>query len=182
MSIDALDRSLAAVGDLIEQIAPDQWSLPTPCTDWDVSRVVQHLVGMNLVFAAMLEGTPPPQRGPVPPAAELPPAYRSSAAALLAAFGADGVLERSFQSPMGAATGQERLLIRLYDLLAHGWDLARAIGAPAALPEDAAELALEFARTQVRDADRPGRFEPAQQAPEGASELDRLAAFLGRTP
>ncbi|MGL5808681.1 MAG: hypothetical protein ACRCYQ_01910 [Nocardioides sp.] len=61
---------------------------------------------------------------------------------------------------MGSATGAERLRIRLYDLLAHGWDLAQATGQPAELPDDVAEESLAFARTQLDD---------------------RLAAFLGRT-
>ena len=40
---------------------------------------------------------------------------------------------------MGSATGGERLQIRLYDLLAHGWDLAQATGIPLRLPEDLAD-------------------------------------------
>ena len=53
-------------------------------------------------------------------------AYQSSSASLLAAFSGPGVLERSYRGPLGSATGAERLQIRLYDLLAHGWDLAQA--------------------------------------------------------
>ena len=59
---------------------------------------------------------------------------RESAAALLAAFGQPGVLDRGYQGPLGPATGGDRLRIRLYDLLAHGWDLAQATGQSARLP------------------------------------------------
>src|SRR5215471_587677 len=76
--------------------------------------------------------------------------------------------------------GAERLQIRLYDLLAHGWDLAQATEQPADLPDDLAEQSLAFARTQLTDQARPGRFGPAQIAAGQAPAIERLAAFLGR--
>ncbi len=180
--LDQLARSLDAVGTLISAIRPEQWGEPTPCSEWPVRRVVGHLVGMNLVFTAMLADQPPPRRGDDLPDDQLDGAYRSSAAALLAAFGQEGVLDRTFHGPLGAATGAERLQIRLYDLLAHGWDVAQATGQPAQLPEDAAEQALAFAQGQLPDESRPGRFAPAVLVDPGASALDRLVAFLGRRP
>jgi len=39
-------------------------------------------------------------------------------------------LNRSYAGPLGIATGSDRLQIRLYDLLAHGWDIAEATGQP----------------------------------------------------
>jgi hypothetical protein len=42
------------VGELIDAIQPGQCSAPTPCLDWTVHRLVEHLVGKNLVFSAVL--------------------------------------------------------------------------------------------------------------------------------
>lgn len=176
---DQLDRSLTAVHSLIENIRDDQWSAPTPCDEWPVRRVVQHLDGMNKVFAAMLAGQPPPERSEIADG-DLARAFRDSSDRLLETFAVPGILDRSFQSPMGTATGRERLMIRMYDLLAHGWDVTRATGQPPALPEDAAEAALAFAHQQVSDASRPGRFAPPQPTPDDAPAIDRLAAYLGR--
>ena len=108
-------------------------------------------------------------------------AYRESAAVLLDAFGQPGVLDRSYQGPLGAATGAERLKIRMYDLLAHGWDLAQALGRPVDLPEDAVEESLAFARADGR-AVRPGGgcFGPARHVADAAPAIVRLVAFLGR--
>jgi uncharacterized protein (TIGR03086 family) len=72
------------------------------------------------------------------------------------------------------------LQIRLYDLLAHGWDLARATGIPARLPEDLAEQALGFVQVQFSAQPRTGRFAEPQPVEETAPAIDRLAAFLGR--
>ena len=182
--LDQLSRSFETVGQLISQIQPEQWTASTPCTDWPVRRVVDHVVGMNLVFTAMLADQPPPPRDSLVAVAneDLDQAFRDSAAALQEAFSQPGVLDRTYSSPLGEATGAERLQIRLYDLLAHGWDLARATRQPAHLPEDAAEQALTFARSQLTDDARPGRFAPPQPIADQAPAPDRLAAFLGRRP
>jgi uncharacterized protein (TIGR03086 family) len=179
-SLGLLEQSLSSVGSLIDSVLPEQWGLATPCSDWAVRDVVRHVDGMNRVFAAMLAGGAPPARGEAPTDDALASAYRQSAAQLLDAFRAPGVLEHSFESPMGSATGGERLLIRLYDLLAHGWDIAQTTGQPLTDSDAAAELALSYAQEQVKDAARPGRFAPAQLVPADASALDRLVAFLGR--
>jgi uncharacterized protein (TIGR03086 family) len=179
--LDRLARSLAAVGELVDEIQPHQWALPTQCMDWTVHRLVEHLVGKNLVFAAVLAEEPLPQRGDGMPSDQLARAYRESAAVLLEGFGQPGVLDRSYQGPLGTATGAQRLKIRMYDLLAHGWDLAQALGRPPDLPEDAAEESLAFARADGR-AVRPGGgcFSAPLPAADGAPAIVRLAAFLGR--
>lgn len=178
--IEQLARVFAAVGNVIAKIQPEQWSAPTPCTDWTVRRLVDHLIGMNRVFAALLADEPPPRPSAHHVEDDPVGAYGDSAATLQAAFGQPGVLERSYRGPLGVATGAERLQIRLYDLLAHGWDLAQATGQPAELPDDVAEQSLAFARIQLTEQSRPGRFGPAQLVAGDAPAIDRLAAFLGR--
>ncbi len=134
---------------------------------------------MNLVFVALLSDQAPPDRGDHlgdDPAG----AYRDSGVAVQAAFEQPGVLERTYQCPLGALSGAERLHIRIVDLLAHGWDLAQATGQSAELPEDLAEQALAFARTQLSTMPRTGRFGPAQTVADDAPAIDRLVAFLGR--
>jgi uncharacterized protein (TIGR03086 family) len=176
-----LARGLDAVGVLLQHVGPDQWAAATPCSEWDVRRLVQHLTGMNLVFTALMYDEAPPPR-PAPDAVDEDPvgSFRSSAHSLVSAFQQPGVLEREYVGPLGTATGAERLRIRFYDLLAHGWDLARATGQTFDVPEDLAERALVFVRTQLRDEARPGRFAPAQGIADGAPALERLVAFLGR--
>ena len=180
VSVEDLARACDAVGDLIAEIRPEQWKMPTPCTEWNVRDVVNHLVGMDLVFAALIEGDPMPERGSDRLGDDPIGAYGSSGATLQAAFSHSGVLERSYRGPLGITTGAERLQIRLYDLLAHGWDLAQATGVPARLPEDLAEQALAFVQVQLSPQSRTGRFAEAQPVEETAPAIDRLAAFLGR--
>ncbi len=164
---------------MIHRIEPDQWASPTPCAEWSVRRIVSHLVGMNLVFAAMLADEPVPARFDIADL-DLPGEYDSSAELLVSRFSAPGTLERDMGGPLGSASGGERLQIRLYDLLAHGWDLARATRQPLNLPDDLAENALAFATRQLDGTNRDGRFQPPQPCPDDTVSIERLAAFLGR--
>jgi uncharacterized protein (TIGR03086 family) len=169
------------VGDLIVDVGPDQWMAPTPCTEWNVRDVVNHVVAMNLVFAAMIDDGPMPERGADHLGNDPVAAYQASTASLVGAFARPGVLERSYAGPLGSATGAERLQIRLYDLLTHGWDLAQATGMPAQIPDELAEQALAFVRNQFSTQPRTGRFAEPQPIDGTAPALDRLAAFLGRS-
>jgi uncharacterized protein (TIGR03086 family) len=177
---DGLARASALTGDLIDGIAADQWTAPTPCTQWSVRDVVNHLVGMNLVFVAMFEDSPMPERGADCLGADPAGAYRLSAVALQAAAARPGVLERSRATPVGVATGAERLQWRIVDLLAHGWDLVQATGLVAELPDDLVAQALTFAQAQLPGQPRAGRFADPQPIRDNAPAIDRLAAFTGR--
>ncbi len=168
------------MGDLIDRIAADQWTAPTPCTEWNVRDLVNHLVGTNLVLVALLEDGPRPERGADRLGTDPGGAYRRSAAALQAAAARPGVLETSQATPLGVATGAERLQWRVADLLTHGWDLAQATGVAAELPDDIAERALTFVQAQLPGQQRTGRFADPQPIPDAASGLDRLAAYTGR--
>jgi uncharacterized protein (TIGR03086 family) len=92
------------------------------------------------------------------------------------------VLERVFQAPVGPAPGAVLLDPRITEILVHGWDLARATGQPARLPDDLAEEALAFACSQrAPDVPRTGHpFGPAQPVADDSPAIDRLAAYLGR--
>jgi uncharacterized protein (TIGR03086 family) len=179
-TVEDLVRACAAVGDLITRIGPDQWTAPTPCSDWSVRDVVNHVVEGNLVFAARVDGGPMPERGADHLGDDPAGAYGASAAVLRDAFGRPGVLQRSYPGPFGDASGAEILLTRLYDLLTHGWDLAQATAIPAELPDDLAEQALAFARDQLSGLPRTTRFAEPQPICDTAPPIEQLAAFLGR--
>jgi len=178
-----LDYALSMGTTLLKNISAKQWSAPTPCTDWNVRQLLTHVVGMNMVFTALLSGQQPPSRDSEVLGADPAAAYERSARELVEAFSVPGVLEREFKTPMGSASGADRLQIRLYDLLAHLWDLARATTQD--LDHDhqlqvLAEKSLAFATTQISQTSRVSRFDPPQPIGTTAPAMDRLAAFLGR--
>jgi uncharacterized protein (TIGR03086 family) len=179
-SVDQLARALEAVGQLIAGIRDDQWSVPTPCTEWNVRDLVGHLVGTNRVIAAVLTDQALPKRGTNPLGDDPVGAYRDSGRVLQAIVDRPGVLERTYQGPLGPAIGAVRLNWRIADLLVHGWDLAQATGQPVKLPDDLVAQALIFVRTELPTQSRAGRFDPAQPVDDDAPLLDQLVAFAGR--
>lgn len=184
--IDQLARALDATAPLIAGVGSDQWSNPTPCPEWNVRTLVNHLVSGNRMFAGILRGEPLERLRQLRESDQLGDdpagAYREAGADLQAAFSQPHVMERIFQAPVGSVPGVVLLHLRITELLVHGWDLARATGQPARLPEDLAEEELSFAQgQQAPDVPRTGHpFGPVQPVAADAPAIDRLAAYLGR--
>ncbi|MEV4596209.1 TIGR03086 family metal-binding protein [Amycolatopsis sp. NPDC049253] len=167
-----LANVLDEVGRLIDSLREQQWSARTPCDDWDVRALVDHLLDLQRTFQSNLTGQT------VPPISD----YRSSVAALIAAFQADGALQRTVPDRLGDISGLTSLNILITEHLAHGWDLARAIGVTPSFDETVTNRAIEFARAlgptlppQLR------RFKDSRPVADDAPAIDRLAALLGRT-
>jgi uncharacterized protein (TIGR03086 family) len=135
---------------------------------------------MNLAFTALMSDEAPPERGIDRLGADPAGAFNESASKLITAFQQPDVLERTYHGSLGDATGADRLQIRLYDLLAHGWDLARATGQTLKVPDEIVERSLAFVTIQIHSQSRAGRFNDAQTIADDAPALERLAAFLGR--
>ncbi len=189
-----LTAAIAVAETIVAGISADQWDAPTPCTGVDVRALVDHLVAGNLHFAALVQGTPRPDRdadllgteprGPAEPPEPAEPAevFRSAAAvltaALTAALGTPGMLDRTYPLPFGEVPGLGLIEIRLIEHLGHGWDLARATGQPAAFPDDLAERGLAIARRQLEN--RQSTFGAQVEVSADAPAIDRLAGFLGR--
>jgi uncharacterized protein (TIGR03086 family) len=167
---------------LITGVRPEQWTAGTPCTDWNVRNLVNHVVRGNRLFAAALRGEPPPPAEPSDVLGDDPvTAFRAAAAEVIEAFGQPGAMERMVTVPFGTVPGAVALHLRKTELLVHGWDLARATGQPTRFPEELADQELQFSRGAIGQIP-PGRtpFGPSQPVAEDAPAIDRLAGLLGR--
>ncbi|MEV6168968.1 TIGR03086 family metal-binding protein [Streptomyces sp. NPDC051954] len=181
--VTAFAEVIDTVAHLVEAVEKEQWSAPTPCTDWDVQQLVDHLAAGQHTFALVMGAEPPLPALDADPAPEaLKKKFRTSAAALVTAFEAPGALERTVQAPIGEVPGAVALHLQTIDQLVHGWDLARAIGQKALFDDATVERETEFARGLVAQLPSgPGApFAPSRTAPEDAPAIDRLAALLGR--
>jgi uncharacterized protein (TIGR03086 family) len=180
--ITRLASALPVTGHLVGAIEPEQWDLETPCPNWTVRAVVNHLVLGHRRFAAALTGGTPPAPDVDLLGGDPETAYASSAEAMLAAFRADGALERPVTVPAGTLPGAVACELRVVEALVHGWDVARATGRVLEFPDDLVEQSIAFSRVQVGriPADRTP-FGPSQPVADDAPPLDRLAALLGRS-
>jgi uncharacterized protein (TIGR03086 family) len=185
-----LAAALDGTGRLIVAVTGEQWHLPTPCTDWTVRQLVNHLVGGNRLITRVLRGEPLPpldqlgRRGSEDQLGNDPAtAYRTSASELLEGLRAPGVLERPHTLPAGTLPGPAVVHLRIVETLVHGWDLARATSQQVPFPDDLAEQELAFSRDllgRLPEGRQP--FAPSRPVADDAPPIDRLAALLGRTP
>ncbi|WP_020664601.1 TIGR03086 family metal-binding protein [Amycolatopsis benzoatilytica] len=175
---------LDSAGDLIAGIA--RWDKPTPCPEWTVRELVNHLVLGHRLFTDVLRGAPGGSLDPksedvlgADPAA----AYRRAAAKLLAEFGKPGVLAGQYTVPAGSVPGAAAARLLGTEHLVHGWDLAVATGQKPAFDDTVVARHIEFSQAKIADLP-PGRrpFAPPVPVAGDASPLDRLAALLGRSP
>ncbi|HEY3468966.1 MAG TPA: TIGR03086 family metal-binding protein [Amycolatopsis sp.] len=179
--LDDFDRAAAAVLTVVTAVRDDQWKLPTACADWDVRAVVNHLAHGNAKVAFWAGSGPPVPDGDYL-GADPRAAFAASVAAARAVLAAPGLFTRQVATPLGEVPGVFLVHMRVNEYLAHGWDIADATGQSRDLVPDLAARALEQWRARFGSSPRQpgGPFGPEVEPPPGATEADRLAAFLGR--
>ena len=172
--IDQLSGVLRETEALILAVRPEQEHDPTPCAEFDVHQLVDHVVGWAHSFAARVSGEesqddPGSYRTGETPAGEFHEAARTIITGYRA--GTPG----SQQLPVG---------IVVADLLTHSWDLARATGRDPHPDPATAELALETVRGMLQpDYRGPGKsFGAEVEVDASAPAIDRLVGFVGRDP
>lgn len=188
MSADLLARAYEATGTVLADVTPAQLDDPTPCASWKVRDVINHVVAGGYFFAAVAAGEEPMAAADRPDysAGDYHASFADGSAKALAAFRADGAMERIMKPPFGDVPGSAFVMIAAADVYTHGWDLARATGQPADLDPETGEELLAFARGMMSDdfrgPDPDAAFGPLVDVPEEAPVADRLAGFLGRQP
>ncbi|MGW4637806.1 TIGR03086 family metal-binding protein [Sphaerisporangium sp. NPDC004334] len=180
-----LSRAFASTRAVLAKVGPGRLDAATPCASWDVRALINHFVGSARWGASAVMGAGYEATDEDYAAGDFLAHYDDGIDLALAAFGADGVLEKRLELAFGGFSGADLMNMVVRDQFAHGWDLARAIGHHTDLdPELAGELLVQ-ARAEILDAYRGPEgeaiFGPSVEAPAGACAADRLAAFLGRS-
>jgi uncharacterized protein (TIGR03086 family) len=174
--IEAHRRAQEAFGAVLANVRPEQMGDATPCDEWTVTALIQHVIGGNMWVQQLADVTPPPRTD------DILADHAAQATAATAVFAAEGGLTRTFKLPFGDFPGSVFAGIRAGDVLTHAWDLARATGQATDVDPELAVEALAVSQSLILPAFRgPGMpFGAEQSCDDSASPADRLAAFLGR--
>jgi uncharacterized protein (TIGR03086 family) len=173
----AHQRAQATFAGVLVNVTSDQLSLPTPCDEWDVKALIDHVIAGNQRVVVRAGG----QMAPLPE--DLGTAHRTSAKAAQDTFAGPEALTRTYQLPIGEVPGTTFIELRTSDLLVHAWDLATATGQPTDLDPELAEYVLGFSKQMMSRSGLRGDGRPYGAEQPWADErpaADRVAAFLGR--
>jgi uncharacterized protein (TIGR03086 family) len=190
--VQTYTRTVHGTGAVVAAISAGQLHRRTPCPEWNVEAVLDHVVAGLISYTMIaVDGQIDFARIHVDPdpvgdrAAEWARAYRDAATAAVDAWGRRGVLDEPCRHPLGRMRRGDALALHHADLLLHAWDLAVATGQDETIDPAAATLALEALRTitPVTEPLRAGGYWGAEiECDASADVTEQLLAFSGRRP
>jgi uncharacterized protein (TIGR03086 family) len=182
--LEAHPRALAEFGRRVRLVRAHQWRQPTPCPEWEVRDLVQHVVVEQLWLPPLLAGQTIEQVGtrfdgdvlgddPVG-------AWAAAAVAAEVAAAAPGALAGTVHLSYGDQPAEHYLQEAISDLVVHAWDLARGIGADERLDPELVELVYRDLAPRAGELAASGLFAPPVPVPADADRQTRLLGLVGR--
>ena len=177
-------RAADGFGRHVHSVADGQWHDPTPCTDWDVRMLVNHVAVEQLWVPPLVQGSTVAdigsrfdgdQLGDDPVAA-----WDVAVKASCDAFGASGALEATVSLSAGERATDEYCWEMTTDALIHSWDLARGIGADETLDDELVALVYDKTLPIAEHLQESGLFAPPVPVPDDADLQTKLLALFGR--
>lgn len=173
---------------LVRGVPDGQLRAPTPCPDWSLAKLLDHVGGFALAFGnAAVKGTGPLAEPPPDGDPQLEPGWRDRIAAQLDA------LATAWKAPE-AWTGMTRVggvdlpgevagLFALDELVIHGWDVARASRQPYECDQPSLQAVHSLVLGVVEQGPQgPGIFGPPVAVDVADPLLDRVIGLTGRHP
>lgn len=182
------ERAGASIVRIIGNIKSGQLDAPTPCADYDVAKLLNHLLfwGPSLAAAARKETVAPPTESET--GTDLVGAdWRDAVPALIESTVAAWSRPEAWEgmTRMGGPDETPAALIGgmvVVELVVHGWDLARATGQHHDWDDDL----VAFVHAEVGKTAEFGRelgaYGPRVDVPESSSTFDRMLGLTGRDP
>jgi uncharacterized protein (TIGR03086 family) len=177
-------KAMTATSGLLDAVRPDQWGGPTPCTEWNVKQIANHIIGENLWAVELYQGKTIADVGTAldgdltgdDPAV----AYRRSVTVASAAVTAPGAMEATCHLSFGDHSGFDYAAQLFMDALIHGWDIAKATGQNTRLDPDLVGACMPIAELLTGQFRSAGVFGEDLAVSTDADSQTKLLALLGR--
>jgi uncharacterized protein (TIGR03086 family) len=184
--LEVYRRSLGEFTGRVSQVHDDQWKAPTPCDDWDVRTLVNHVVNEDRWALPLFQGATIAEVGDrfdgdmlgADPAGNA----REAADDSVRELATPGALDRTVHLSYGDTPISEYVNQLVAEHIVHGWDLAVAIGADTRTDPDVVRACAEWFAGQEEMYREAGMIAPHVDLPADATDLDRLVAAFGRNP
>lgn len=180
------ERALAATRAVVAGIESGQWDWPTPCEDWNVRELANHVVSGNFWAGELMGGKTIEEVGDRLDGdllgGDAVAAYEESARVAAAAFHEPGAMEKPAAVSYGPVPGEVYCGHRFTDVLVHGWDLAKATGRDTTLDPGLVDAAIAVVKPQLDGLRASGAFATDVDVPDDADPQTTLLAWMGRRP
>ncbi len=176
--------ALGATRRAVAHIGHDEWEQPTPCGEWTVRELANHVVAGNWWAAELASGATIAEVGSKLDGDQLGTdpldSYDSSANAAASAFEVQGALDAPCAVSYGPVPGSVYAEHRFIDVLIHGWDLALSTGQDLALEPSLVDACWRVVKPQAEMLQGSGMFGNPLAVGADADPQTRLLAALGR--
>ncbi len=172
------EASLAVLQNVLHPIANDDWDKQTPCREFDIAGLTEHLMNSITVIGGAA-GAELPERNPTDSVERQVVAAARPALDAWHRRGLDGTVA------FGDNKAPARMMAGILSLefLVHAWDYAMAIGSTANVPDSLADYVMGVAQGVITPQGRTtAGFDDPVEVPGDAGALDRLVAYTGRSP
>ena len=176
--LESAEESLAVLQQVLQGITNDEWTKQTPCREFDVAKLTDHLMNSITVIGGAA-GAELPERDP---ADSVEHQVMTAARPALDAWhrrGLDGTV------PFGQGEAPATMMAGVLSLefLVHAWDYAKATGREVSAPDALSDYVMGVAKKVITPEGRAnvGFDDPVDVAAD-ARALDRLIAYTGRQP
>ena len=184
--LDLHRRALDEFGRRVHAVRPDQWGCPTPCRDWEVRTLVNHLVYEQLWVEPLLAGKTVAEVGDAldgdllgtDPVA----AWEAAAGSARSALTTPGALGRTVHLSYADRPATEYVRELIFDLVVHSWDLARGIDGDEKIDPELVDAVYSRIEPEAATLVASGLFDAPVPVPADCDEQTRLIALTGRTP
>lgn len=169
---------------LLKGVANDQLGAPTPCAEYTVADLVEHVDMVSCGFAALASRVA--EEAGRDEHAITDEGWRDNVAAQVRALSKAWEDPNAWQGSTDAG-GLELAnevwgRVALTEMVVHGWDLAQATDQTVDLPESTLRACLNHVAAFVPNAPVPSLWGPAVSVPADAPLIDRIVAVTGRNP
>ena len=178
-------RTMAA---LVAATSDDQLAGRTPCPDYTVADLLDHIGGLTVEFTYAARKEPTPGSGGASgDGSGLEPGWRERIARDLDALAASWSVPAAYEGATHAGPidlpAPVAAQVALNEVVVHGWDLARATGRDYDADPAAVATCVGFVASFDAPADDDGGlFGPRVDVGEDADAIDRLVGLTGRQP
>ena len=177
-------RAVEEFGRRVEAVGDDQWSNSTPCTDWDVRDLVNHVISEDKWVVPLLAGQTIEEVGEAYDGDLLGDdpqgSWKQTHSDAMDATTDDAVIERTVALSRGPTSADIYLKEVAADNIIHGWDLAKGSGGDTSIDPELAEFAFEFYRPQAELWRQFGAFGAEVRVPADADRQTQLLGMVGR--